>query len=89
VCLHCPAVRDRSVVEPALGPAPEAYGWPGGRVSLAITPYSAHPSVPTARWPIVLLVERYRGTIKVHQVALACYSDLVDPLVARALVNRA
>jgi hypothetical protein len=78
VCLDCLAVRDRPVVERALGPAAEAFAWLGGRVSLVITPYSEDRSVPTPRWPVVLQMERYRGNLKIDAVTLVCCADLVD-----------
>src|SRR5262245_14909081 len=70
VCLGCLAVRDRPIVERALPVAAEALAWPGGRVVLVDTPHTDDPGVPTPRWPVVLLLERYRGDRKVDDVAL-------------------
>jgi hypothetical protein len=89
VCLDCLAVRDRPVAERAVALAAEALAWPGGRVSLVVGPYCDDPSVPLARWPIVLLLERYRCDRKVDGVALADCRDLVDRFATMALVNRA
>ena len=89
VCLDCLAARDRPVVERALALAAEALAWPGGRVSLAITPHADDCALPLARWPVVLRLERYRGSAKVDAFDLAECRDLVDRYATMALITRA